>query len=111
MTDPAARIEARLAELWRTSRPIILERMAVLQEAAAALSRCPADIDARSRGREAAHKLSGVLGVFGLPQGSTLAGELDELLTGSDPLTPTDLVFLVTRVSDLDSIIASKPTA
>lgn len=109
MNEAAAeKIAARLAELWQTSRPTILERLSVLQAAEEALAANPLDHEARERGREAAHKLSGVLGLFGLPQGSELAAALEDTLKSPEPLLPSDLASLRARIAELDAVIASK---
>ena len=109
MNEAAAeKIASRLAELWQTSRPTILERMAALHTAWETLAANPLDHDARERGREAAHKLSGVLGIFGLPQGSEMASALEEQLKPSAPLLPNDLAGLHKRIAELDAVIASK---
>jgi HPt (histidine-containing phosphotransfer) domain-containing protein len=114
----AALIAARLNELWRTSRPTILERMTVLHAALRALAKNPAETEARSKGREAAHKLAGILGVFSLPQGSQLASEIEDLLiehpSAAQPPTQTalsseDLATLRSQIAELDAIIASRP--
>ncbi len=107
--DAAATIAARLSELWRTSRPTVLERMNLLRSACDSLARNPADQEARATGREAAHKLSGVLGVFGLPQGSEIAASVEHLLMSPEPLTVNDLAGLRRQIADLDAVIASKP--
>ena len=109
--DAAAKIAARLTELWRTSLPTILERMNLLRTVCAALTEDPADHEARASGLEAAHKLSGVLGVFGLPQGSELASEIEFLLKSEEPLTPEDLNDLRDQIADLDAVIASRESA
>jgi HPt (histidine-containing phosphotransfer) domain-containing protein len=109
MNEAAAeKIASRLAELWQTSRPTILERMAVLRAAWEALSANLFDHEARDRGREAAHKLSGVLGIFGLPQGSEIASAIEEQLKSPAPLLPGDLAGLHDRIVELDAVIASK---
>jgi len=113
MSDPAALISARLAELWRASRPTVLERATILHAALDSLSRHPANADARAQGREAAHKLSGILGVFGLPEGSRIASEIEGILIppsdgGSDTLSPAALGALRGYLVDLDAVIASK---
>jgi HPt (histidine-containing phosphotransfer) domain-containing protein len=119
--DAAAIIAARLNELWRTNRPIILERMTILHAALKTLTRNPGDIEARSTGREAAHKLAGILGVFGLPQGSELASEIEDRLidrrigqeaaqaSAHTALNSEDLATLQSQIAELDAIIASKP--
>jgi HPt (histidine-containing phosphotransfer) domain-containing protein len=108
LSDPAAIIAARLAVLWQTSRPSILERIAALHAAHDALVRDPADTDARSKGREAAHKLSGVLGVFGLPQGSELSFNMESLLMNGNPLSFEDVIWLGEQIEALDAVIAAK---
>jgi len=108
MSDPASIVAARLADLWRASRPTVLERVAILVDAQAALSADPFNADARSRGREAAHKLSGVLGVFGLPRGSELAAAIEEILKSGEPLSSGDLAVLAEKIAALDAVIASK---
>jgi|ERR1700728_1559484 HPt (histidine-containing phosphotransfer) domain-containing protein len=109
--DAASRIAARLTELWRTSQPTILERVQLLRSSCDTLTQNPADAEARTNGLEAAHKLSGVLGVFGLPQGSELASEIEFLLKSDQPLTSADLSILRDHISALDAIIASRESA
>lgn len=115
MSDPsspsaavAAAVAARLAQLWIKSRPVILERMDVLRASHAALTAHSGDADARTRGREAAHKLSGVLGTFGLPQGSEAAHLIEVCLLSSNPLTEADLAEVARQIDELDAAIASK---
>ena len=104
----AAQVAARLAQLWQTSRPSILERLAVLQASGVTLQQDAQDGEARNRGREAAHKLSGVLGVFGLPRGSEIAAEIEHVLKAGEPLTPADLALIQSRIAELEAVIASK---
>lgn len=106
--DAAGRIAARLSELWRTSKPTILERITVLHSACRSLTENPANTEARSVGLEAAHKLSGVLGVFGLPQGSEIASSIEFLLNSGEPLSADDLAILRRQIADLDAVIASR---
>lgn len=108
LSDPAAAIAARLAALWQTSRPSILERVAALHTAHDALWRNPEDVEARVQGREAAHKLSGVLGVFGLPEGSQLAFTMESLLMSGNPLSNEDVMWLGEQIAALDAVIAAK---
>jgi HPt (histidine-containing phosphotransfer) domain-containing protein len=109
--DAAARIAARLTELWRTSRPTIMERVQLLHSSLDALTQNRADTEARANGLEAAHKLSGVLGVFGLPQGSELASEIEFLLKQDQSLTREDLSSLRDHLADLEAVIATRESA
>lgn len=108
MSDAATRIAARITELWHSSRPSILERIAALHAAQSSLGSDPEDLSARNQGREAAHKLSGVLGVFGLPRGSELASEIEHLLLPGPSLGAGDLARLRTCIAELDTVISSK---
>ena len=108
MSDPAAALASKLSELWIISRPTILERMAALRTAHASLSANLADAQARREGREVAHKLAGVLGTFGLPQGSIIASSIEGVLMAETPLSPADVSVLATRIDELDAVIASK---
>lgn len=106
--DAAAKIAARLDELWRTSRPVVLERVAVLQTAYARLAADREDAGARTSGHEAAHKLAGVLGVFGLPRGSELASQIESLLASESRITSEEVAALDPLIAELDSVIAAK---
>lgn len=108
MSDPAAIVAARLAELWRKSLPTMQDRMAALRSSSDQLRQDPHDQQARAAGREAAHKLSGVLAIFGLPRGTELAAEIEALLRDQPVLAPEDLTRLSAQVRELDSVIASK---
>ena len=108
MTDAAAIMAARLAELWQKSLPTVLERVAILREACAALAGDATDTEARTRGREAAHKLSGSLGIFGLPQGTELAAAMEAVLKGSDALTPEETATLAKQAEELEAAVASR---
>ena len=109
MSDAGAVVAERLTELWRKSRPTILERMTLLHSACDRLSRDPGDQAARNVGREAAHKLSGVLGVFGLPQGSAIASSIEDFFLVPSTPGPEDLSSLRRQIADLDTVIASRP--
>lgn len=108
MSDPASILAARLAALWRTSLPVIRERVAALHSACDELSLDSANAEARASGREAAHKLSGVLGTFGLPRGSELAAQIEAVLQSDEPLPSEAIATLADRIRQLEAVIASK---
>lgn len=70
-------IQAALAEVWDRMRPVVFERVAAVEQAAAALVGDAPDAEIVEAGRGAAHKLAGVLGTFGLDRGTELARELE----------------------------------
>ncbi len=86
----------------------MMERVEALRSASEALGRNPADLQARSTGREAAHKLSGSLGVFGLPQGTELAAELERILKPGTPLNSQMAAAISRLIEELQAVIESK---
>ena len=91
------RMAAAAAAAWIESRPRIMARVAVLQAAAAALQAGRLEIEMRRDAGAEAHKLAGSLGMFGFPDGSVLAHEIEQLLEGDGPLDG-DLASLVSRL-------------
>lgn len=73
--DPA--LEAAIAALWDQSRVELLERVALLQHAGADLGQGRLGPDGARTAAAEAHKLAGLLGTFGLADGTTLARRLE----------------------------------
>jgi HPt (histidine-containing phosphotransfer) domain-containing protein len=71
--------------LWTRFLPQIEERVAVLETAASALDQGPLSPAQREEASSAAHKLAGVLGTFGLDEGTVLAREAEDYYSG-EPL-------------------------
>lgn len=78
MADPTAVAEA-MNRMWVKFLPDIEERVAVLEIAAAAVSRGNLTDELREQASSAAHRLAGVLGTFGLDEGTLLAREAESL--------------------------------
>lgn len=78
MADPAA-IAAMMDLMWAKFLPDIEERVAVLEKAATAVSVGKLTSELREQANSAAHKLAGILGTFGLDEGTTLAREAEAL--------------------------------
>ena len=97
-----------LATLWARSRQTISERVEVLRAAHRNLRANPADKNARRAGADAAHKLAGILGTFGLPDGTNLARRIELLLESSAPLRPFDLEGLQQTIDQLQQMIEAK---
>ncbi len=86
--DARARIDA----IWTRHRPQVIERVAEVERAAAALAAGDADSDVIEAGRAAAHRLAGSLGMFGSMEGSACASQLESLLApGADPVLAAEL--------------------
>jgi chemotaxis protein histidine kinase CheA len=86
-------IHAAIARLWKSSRPVVLERVAALQETASALAAGPVDADDVRAARGEAHKLVGSLDTFGVEHGSELARCIEQELDagGHDPARLAEL--------------------
>ncbi len=84
-----------IANLWTRNQPLILERLAQLDAAAAAANTGTLTETARAEAESNAHKLSGSLGMFGFHHGTDLARELEEQFQAAAP-DPTRLTQLTT---------------
>jgi HPt (histidine-containing phosphotransfer) domain-containing protein len=76
---------ALLAELWLRNRPVIEERLDLLERAAADASAGTLDVEQREQAADVAHKLAGSLGMYGYDHGSRLARRLELLLDYRTP--------------------------
>jgi HPt (histidine-containing phosphotransfer) domain-containing protein len=97
-----------LATLWSRSRETIGERLDVLRTTHRALRANPADKNARRAGADAAHKLAGILGTFGLPDGTNLARQVEVMLESAAPISLFDLEALQRAIDQLDRMIEDK---
>jgi HPt (histidine-containing phosphotransfer) domain-containing protein len=72
--------------MWAKFFPLIDERVGILESAAAAFTGNRLSLDERQAAGAAAHKLAGVLGTFGLTEGTNLARELETMYSSQcDP--------------------------
>lgn len=69
--------------LWAKHLPQMRERVATLTAAAQSLSRSDLSKDEQQRAAADAHRLAGVLGTFGLKEGTELAREAEALYESS----------------------------
>jgi HPt (histidine-containing phosphotransfer) domain-containing protein len=97
--------------MWARFLPEIKQRVAVLEAAAAAFSSgvfAPADQEAAAA---AAHKLAGVLGTFGLAQGTALARELETIYSLPSAPQSASGVRLVSIAAQLRVLVESRNPA
>lgn len=96
MGDPEPQsAEQKLADLAVRMGPRILERVAELERISGREDLEPAEIEAA---RVEAHKLRGLLGTIGLPEGSERAGEVEDLLAQGSTAIAEPLARLRTAV-------------
>lgn len=87
-------------KLWQQYRGLMTERLVALQIAADAIQSGALSIAVRQTAKKAAHKLAGVLGMFGREAGTQLAKEIEQLL--EDELTGDEQVpALVQQLEEL----------
>jgi HPt (histidine-containing phosphotransfer) domain-containing protein len=97
-----------LTTLWSRSRETIGERVDILRTTHRILRTNPADKNARRAGADAAHKLAGILGTFGLPDGTNLARQVEVMLESTAPISPFDLEALQRTIDQLHQMIEAK---
>ncbi len=104
----AEKIEAMLQIMWKSSRATIAERVATLRNAQQRLAEGSLDKITRKEAESAAHKLAGVLGTFGLPEGSAIASRIEVLLAQDAGINPRQQQDLAKWLDDLEGLIATK---
>ena len=72
--------QEQIAALWQRNQPRILDRLALLDAAAAASSSGALDPALQQEAAGVAHKLAGSLGMFGFHEGTRMARELEQHL-------------------------------
>ena len=77
--DPAAALAEMMNQLWARHLPEIEQRVAVLESAASAHAEGRLTAELCEHAHAASHKLAGVLGTFGLEEGTVLAREAEAL--------------------------------
>ncbi|MGF1567442.1 MAG: response regulator [Nodosilinea sp.] len=84
--DPRQRqTQAALQSLWEQVKPQHDERLALIKQAVQALAANRLTVELHQQAYRAAHGLKGALGVFGLTQGSELAGLIEQGLGACPP--------------------------
>jgi HPt (histidine-containing phosphotransfer) domain-containing protein len=107
--DPLAApaLEAAMQKMWTKFLPLMEERLAILEEAAAALSAASLTREQRLAASSAAHKLAGVLGSFGLAQGTELAREAEIFYSREEALAPA-AAQIAAMTAELRAMIEKK---
>jgi len=106
--EVTGKLHELLANLWSRSQKTIGERLDVLHASHRTLRVTPSDASARRAGADAAHKLAGILGTFGLPAGTDVARRIEVLLESSTPLRTFDVDTLHQLTGQLQHMIEEK---
>ena len=106
--EASQKIQAMLDVMWKNSREIITERVRSLRAAQHSLVQGALDRIIRKDAESAAHKLSGILGTFGLPQGSVLASKIERVMAQEDGIGQLQQQELAAWLDALEQQINSK---
>jgi HPt (histidine-containing phosphotransfer) domain-containing protein len=104
----AEKVQAMLLVMWKNSRATVAERVLTLRNAQGRLAEGALDRIARKDAESAAHKLAGILGTFGLPEGSALASKIEQLLAQESGIDRAQQQQLAAWLDDLEKQIAAK---
>jgi HPt (histidine-containing phosphotransfer) domain-containing protein len=101
-------LPSALDDLWNRFLTDTLERVAVLESAAAAVASGSLTDTLRLEAKSAAHKLAGALGTFGLAEGTAIARQL-EALYDRDSGPPKAVSSLLSQAaSELRAIVQNR---
>lgn len=78
--------EAVMLRLWERFKNTFTEQLDLLDQAILALQQGCLTAELQEEAKQTAHKLVGSLGVYGFPQGSILARQMETLLAKTNPL-------------------------
>lgn len=97
-----------LDRIWRQFLPQMQERLACLEEAAQALAAAELTDAQRRAAHDAAHKLAGTLGTFGLTKGTILAREAEIVYSGDPGPDPALAPHLLSMAEELKAMVGAR---
>ncbi|MGA8090329.1 MAG: Hpt domain-containing protein [Terracidiphilus sp.] len=95
--------------LWTKFLPQMVERVTTLQKAAESAANGALGAAEQQTASSDAHKLAGVLGTFGLHEGTELAREAENLFAGTLDGSAAISARLAQIAEQLRTIVASRP--
>lgn len=107
--EPRQMAEA-MAELLQRFRPLLEERVTLIEGAARAAAEGTLDDGQRSDGYGAAHKLAGVLGTFGMAEGTEKARVAEQLLGDGHPVGAPEVERLQQIAAELRAMLEGIPS-
>jgi HPt (histidine-containing phosphotransfer) domain-containing protein len=97
MSEAEDKTASLLAALWLRNRPVVEERLAMLDAACAAALAGSLSAESRKEAASSAHKLAGSLGMYGYDDGTRIARQIEVLLDAGPP----DVAKLSALIADL----------
>jgi HPt (histidine-containing phosphotransfer) domain-containing protein len=96
-----------LESMWEQRKGTVVDRLNLLEEAVRNLDKNTTR-SSREPGIDAAHKLAGILGTFGLPRGTDLAREIEVAMGTEGPLSEQKIGHLRQVVTELAQLVAQR---
>ncbi len=106
-----ATIARTLDTMWTRHRSQILERVAILEDAASAVAAKILTAAEREAAHAAAHKLAGTLGMFNLKRGTDLARELEQVYAQDSAPPAASGQQLATMATELRTMIENRKSS
>jgi diguanylate cyclase (GGDEF)-like protein len=104
-----AKVMAVVQKIWGKFQESLESQMALFEQAIAQISTGTLDDELRSKAEAQAHRLIGSLGSFGLPQGSQVARQIEQLLR-LESLGHNQAQQLEELVGQLKQVVENKPS-
>ena len=103
----AAQLQAAMAQVWQKSLPLLRDRVNTLGRALAAIQADQLTLELRANAALEAHRLAGLLGTFGYPEG-TDAARMFEIVFDSDAILQPGLgETLAPALTTLQTIVTT----
>ncbi len=97
------------SRLWEQFKGLVLERVAIMEQAAVALGGGSLPEGLRRQAEIEAHRLAGSLGSIGFPEGTRIAREIEGVLHDTEGLSPARAPQLSGLVAALRDALPREP--
>lgn len=107
-TEAQAKVMAVVEQIWLKYRDSFAEKIALFDRASALMATGNLDVQLRQQAQHQAHQLVGSLGSFGLPEGSKVAREIEQLFKADSLSEPNLVLQLQALLISLKQIVDNK---
>ncbi|TCK75549.1 Hpt domain-containing protein [Acidipila rosea] len=101
MSHMQPNLESLLEQLWAKHLASITGRISLLRQSQEQLSDCHSNPALRNEAAATAHKLAGVLGTFGLEEGTQLALFIEQQMESNEAPDPLELKHAIEALSQM----------